>query len=127
MIEKLCYSTLLVLTIANAFVALPIHLNITAFSLAIIIAGAKRSAKEMIAQFKAVHIEGKESTTETISKEEAMQFPLVAGGMLCGLYGLIKFFGKEIVNPMLLAYMGLGSSVSIKNGLLSFGIGEKMD
>jgi len=105
MLEKICYATLVVLTIANVFVALPIQLNITAFSLAIIIAGAKRSAKEMVAQFKAVHIDGKESGVETISKEEAMQFPLVAGGMLCFLYGLIKYFGKEIVNPLLLAYM----------------------
>jgi minor histocompatibility antigen H13 len=109
------------------FIALPIQVNITAFSLAIIIAGAKRSSHEMIMQFKSVHIDGNKSTAETITKEEAMQFPLVAGGMLCFLYGLIKFFGKEIVNPLLLAYMGIGSSTAIKGGLLSFGIGEEMD
>jgi hypothetical protein len=45
-----------------------------------------------------------------VSKEDAMQFPLYAGAMLCGLYGLIKYFGKEIVNPLLLGYMGLGGS-----------------
>ena len=34
--------------------------------------------------------------------------------MLCGMYGLIKYFGKEIVNPLLLAYMGFGGAESIK-------------
>jgi len=56
-----------------------------------------------------------------------MQFPLYAGGMLCGLYGLIKYFGKEIVNPLLLGYMGIGASQSIKGLALSLGFGEKMD
>lgn len=46
-----------------------------------------------------------------------MQFPLLAGGVLCGLYALIKFFGKEVVNPLLLTYMGIGSATGIKAGL----------
>lgn len=46
-----------------------------------------------------------------------MWFPVYAGGMLCFLYGLIKYFGKEVVNPLLLGYMGLGASTGIK-GLL---------
>jgi len=46
-----------------------------------------------------------------------MQFPIYAGGMLLFLYGLIKYFGKEVVNPLLLGYMGLGASMAIK-GLL---------
>jgi len=54
---------------------------------------------------------------ETITKEDAMQFPIYAGGMLLFLYGLIKYFGKEVVNPLLLGYMGLGASMAIK-GLL---------
>lgn len=57
-----------------------------------------------------VHVEKKGSSVEMVSKEDAMQFPLYAGAMLCGLYGLIKYFGKEIVNPLLLGYMGLGGS-----------------
>lgn len=39
--------------------------------------------------------------------------------MLCFLYGMIKYFGKEIVNPLLLGYMGLGASTGIKGVLLS--------
>lgn len=56
-----------------------------------------------------------------------MQFPLYAGGMLCGLYGLIKYFGKEVVNKLLLGYMGIGVTTSIKGALLSFGYGQKLD
>ena len=39
--------------------------------------------------------------------------------MLCFLYGMIKYFGKEIVNPLLLGYMGLGASTGIKSVLLA--------
>ena len=56
-----------------------------------------------------------------------MQFPLYAGAMLCGLYGLIKYFGKEIVNPLLLGYMGLGGSQTIKGLIMSFEVGENLD
>lgn len=38
--------------------------------------------------------------------------------MLLFLYGLIKYFGKEVVNPLLLGYMGLGASTGIKGLLL---------
>ena len=47
--------------------------------------------------------------------------------MLCGLYGLIKYFGKEIVNPLLLGYMGIGASQSIKGLVLSLGFGSKLE
>lgn len=51
-----------------------------------------------------------------------MQFPLYAGGTLCTLYFLIKMFGKEVVNPILLCYMALGGSVSIKSLLATMGV-----
>lgn len=59
---------------------------------------------------------------ETMTKDDVMQFPIYAGGTLCVLYGLIKYLGKEVVNPILLAYMGLGGSVSVKSLLLSTGM-----
>lgn len=49
-----------------------------------------------------------------MTKEDAMQFPIFAGITLCSLYALIKFFGKEVVNPLLLTYMGIGGSTGIK-------------
>ena len=57
MIEALCYSLIGALTVINYFVALPIQLNITCFSLAIIIAGSNRSLQQMIHTFKVVHID----------------------------------------------------------------------
>ena len=49
--------------------------------------------------------------------------------MLCAMYGLIKYFGKEIVNPMLLAYMGFAGGESIKPVLsgLTGGASDKLD
>lgn len=47
--------------------------------------------------------------------------------MLCGLYGLIKYFGKEVVNPLLLGYMGLGASTGIKGLLTNVEALSKMD
>ena len=49
--------------------------------------------------------------------------------MLCAMYGMIKYFGKEIVNPLLLAYMGFGGGKSVKPLLstLSGGATDKLD
>ncbi len=109
-----------ILSAVNYFHALPVVVNTALFSISIIIAGCWRSVEEMIITFKAVHVDKKKdgSSIETISNSDAMQFPLYAGGMLCFLYGLIKYFGKEVVNPLLMAYMGLGSSTGIKGLLL---------
>jgi len=56
-----------------------------------------------------------------------MQFPIYAGGMLVGLYALIKYFGKEVVNPLLLGYMGLGTSTGIKGLLMEVGVLKGLD
>ena len=48
MIEATCYTLIFALTAVNYFVALPIQLNITCFSLAIIIAGSNRSLQQLI-------------------------------------------------------------------------------
>ena len=58
---------------------------------------------------------GEESKIETMTSSDAMQFPIVAGAVLVGLYTLIKFFGKESVNYFLLAYIAVGSTTGIKS------------
>jgi len=40
--------------------------------------------------------------------------------MLCGLYFLIKFFGKDAVNYVLLVYIAFGSTTGIKALIQSF-------
>ena len=117
LVEPLCYSTMFALTVATHFSdKIPLHLNITVFSLAIIIAGSFRSLRELITQVKKVHIDGdtEDSQVETISNKDALQFPVFAGGMLLRLYGLIKVFGKESVNYFLLAYIAVGTTTGIK-------------
>ena len=58
------------------------------------------------------------SSVETLTKEDAMWFPVQAGVVLVGLYALIKYFGKEVVNYLLMAYMGLSFGVLIEDFLL---------
>lgn len=104
----------------NQFYALPVWFNTTAFSLLIIVAGCTRSVNEMIKNYKAINVDKTmdKSSVETLSKEEAMTFPLQAGAMLCGLYALIKYFGKEVVNYLLMGYMGIGTGLLIKDLLI---------
>lgn len=54
-----------------------------------------------------------------MTNKEALQFPLYAGGMLVGLYVLIKFFGKDVVNYLILVYIGVGGATGMKSLLLS--------
>lgn len=112
-----CLMTMLILTILTYCTdkLVPLHLNITAFSLSIIIIGSYGSLEVMIMEFKKVYIQGKKSDNiESVSAKDAMQFPIVAGCMLCGLYALLKFFGKDSVNYFILVYIALGSSTGIK-------------
>jgi minor histocompatibility antigen H13 len=46
-------------------------------------------------------------------------FPVFAGGMLLGLYAVIKFFGKDIVNYLILAYIAVGGGSGMKAALQS--------
>jgi hypothetical protein len=77
----------------------------------------------MLAEMKKAHIdekkEGETSSVETVTNKDALQFPLYAGGMLCGLYALIKFFGKDVVNYVILVYIGIGGATGMKSLILS--------
>ena len=74
MVEACCFGTIIVLTIISSFIDVPIHVNITLFSLSIIIAGAWRSVDQLLIEFKKIHVDKKESKegegVETMSKEE---------------------------------------------------------
>lgn len=122
LIEPLCYLSMVALSIASTVSdQVPLHLNITVFSLAIIIIGSYRSLNEMIQEMKKVLVDGKKSESiETMTSSDAMKFPLFAGGMLVGLYTLIKFFGKDSVNYVILVYIAIGGTTGIKAMLNSF-------
>ncbi len=120
-IELLCYFSMFAICVSSSFgLFLPIHIYIGLFSMAIIYLGCNRSLDVLIEEMvKSLMKKGGESSIESMTAKDAMQFPFMAGGMLCGLYAMIKFFGKEYVNYGVLAYIGVGSTTGIKSLLLT--------
>lgn len=119
MLEPMCYLSMIALSIISSFneKLIPLHVNITVFSLAIIIVGSYRSLGQMAAEMKKAHIdkkEGEESQIETVTNKDALQFPLYAGAMLLGLYAVIKFFGKDVVNYLIIVYIAVGGATGMK-------------
>jgi len=53
-------------------------------------------------------------------------FPIMAGGTLCFLYALIKFFGKDVVNKLIMVYLAV-AIVEVFKELLIPVLGKKMD
>lgn len=49
-----------------------------------------------------------------MAAKDAYMFPVVGSSVLFGLYCLIKYFGKEIVNKLLLGYFVFACSVPLK-------------
>lgn len=112
-----CYCVMLGLTLVGQFCPwlISIHVNMTIVSMAIIMVGSYQSLEKMVKCIVDLHVHGKESdSVESVSKNDAMWFPVMAGSVLCGLYFLITYFGKEIMNPLILAYIGLTSSLVFK-------------
>ena len=56
--------------------------------------------------------------------KDAYMFPIVGSCVLFGLYCLIKFFGKEIVNKFLLAYFVFACAIPLKSLLKIVGKGN---
>lgn len=44
----------------------------------------------------------------------------MAGAMLCGLYFAMQYFGNDVVNYVLIAYIALGGTVGVKSLVQSF-------
>lgn len=88
----------------------------------IIAIGSFKSLEEMIRQFKRVHIEkkAKSEDIETLGWSDTLQFPLMAGATLCGLYFAMQYFGNETVNYIIIGYIALGGTIGIKSMVQSF-------
>ena len=126
-VELGCLGTIVGLNAIGFFTdAIPMQVNMTLQALSMIILGANRSVIELIMEFKKIHVDKKGSKDgegiETMSKDDVKWFPIQAGGTLLGLYGFIQFFGKEVLNPILLTYMGVGASQVIKSFMLSLNV-----
>ena len=80
-----------------------LHLLIVAPLL--VFAGCQRAALEAA--------KGAASQMETVSKKDAMQFPLIGSAVLFGLYAVIEFVKKEYLDMLLNVYFALLGSLSI--------------
>lgn len=65
-IEPLCYVSMIVLSAIASYneTLVPLHVNITVFSLAIITVGSYRSLTQMLAEMKKAHIDEKKEGEE---------------------------------------------------------------
>lgn len=116
--ELVSYAGMLLLTVGmhQSPEAINIHVSISVFSMGIILIGSLRSLNVLVDEMHgAITDPSKESQIENMSKEDAMQFPVFAGGTLCALYGAMKYFGKEVVNQFLLVYIAFGSTAGVKS------------
>ena len=121
--QIIAFAILALLSAVGLFTdVIPIQINITLHSMLIIAIGAYKSMEEMIKQIKRIHVDklGGDDGIEQMGMSDAIQFPIVAGATLCGLYFSMQYFGKEIVNHLLLAYIAVGGTIGVKSMLFSF-------
>ena len=114
----ICYGVILCLTLLGLVTdKIPIQLSITLHSMLIISIGSYKSLECMMRQIKSVFIDKKGGTDmiEQMSWNDAMQFPIMAGVTLCGLYFAMEFFGKDVVNYFLLTYIAIGGITGIRS------------
>lgn len=127
---SICYGCLAFLTLIGVFTdKIPIQINITIHSMLIISIGSYKSLEEMIRIMKKIHIDKNydgEDGIEQMSFNDAWQFPIVAGISLTGLYFAMQYFGKDVVNMMLLVYIAIGGTIGVKAMITSFS-GNKFD
>jgi hypothetical protein len=101
-LEPACYLSMITLAVVSSIneKLIPLHIQITVYSLAIITAWSYRFLTQMVVEMKKAHLDEKKeretSQIETVTNKDALQFPLYAGGMLVGLYLLIKVLEEPL-------------------------------
>ncbi len=77
-LEPLCYLSMLILAVISSIneKLVPLHVQITVYSLAIITAGSFRSLTQMVIEMKKAHLdekkEGETSSIETVTNKDAL-------------------------------------------------------
>lgn len=85
---------LAILAALPAFVPIPVNLNIIATASLCVFVGCWRSVKATPPE-------------DSMSRKDAMTFPLIGSAVLLGLFLLFKFLPQELVNTVLTAYFVL--------------------
>lgn len=85
-------------TVLSLVMDVPLWLSMLLHSLSAIIIGSILSTSEDNSK------KNDDSNTESIGSKEALRFPLVASCFLVGLYVLVKYLNKDLVNVVLSVY-----------------------
>jgi len=95
--SNICYAILAALTIAGLFTdKIPIQVNVTIHSVLIIAIGSIKSLEKFLESMEKVWIKGEkiDENIEKMSMSDAMQFPIMAGVTLTGLYFLCNTLAR---------------------------------
>jgi hypothetical protein len=123
--SNICYAILAALTIAGLFTdKIPIQVNVTIHSVLIIAIGSIKSLEKFLESMEKVWIKGEkiDENIEKMSMSDAMQFPIMAGVTLTGLYFSMQYFGKDSVNYFILSYIAVGGTIGDKDPLVDYNI-----
>jgi len=126
----ICYAILAALTVAGIFTdKIPIQVNVCIHSVLIIALGSIKSLEKFLESMEKVWIKNEkiDENIEKMSMSDAMQFPIMAGVTLTGLYFAMQYFGKESVNYFILSYIAVGGTIGVKSMVDSFTSGKFKD
>mmetsp|Transcript_20197 Transcript_20197/g.52099 ORF Transcript_20197/g.52099 Transcript_20197/m.52099 type:complete len:604 (+) Transcript_20197:3-1814(+) len=103
MVDAVAYPVLCACIFAPAVVRVHPYAHMLVLATVIVYVGCHRALAQAVAT-------PGEAQTETVTKKEAMQFPLYGSAVLVGLYVVVKFVKKEYLNMLLAVYFfGLGA------------------
>lgn len=105
----LTHVLLVVITLVSLFFPVPPNINVILTASLAVFAGCWRSIKPEPS-----------AASESMTKGEAMRFPLYGSMVLFGLFLAFKFLPKELVNMLLNFYIGLISVVVLTTSLLPY-------
>jgi len=107
MADAVAYPVLLAAMLLPAVIPVHPYLHMIALATIIVYVGCHRALAQM-------HMTPGEAMTETVSKKDAMNFPLHGSAVLFGLYMVVKVLKKEYLNVLIAAYffaLGAGAFV----------------
>lgn len=115
--SSLCYwgahGVLIALMVSTNFVLLPIIFQMLAYTGAILYIGCHHSLK----MFEKDPETGEQQEVESVSKKDAMMFPIFGSVALFSMFVAFKFFGKEWVNFLVTTYLTVIGVVALAESI----------
>lgn len=114
---SLCYwgahAVLIALMVSTNFVLLPIIFQMLAYTGAILYIGCHHSVR----MFEKDPDTGEQQEIESVSKKDAMMFPIVGSCALFSMFIAFKFLGKEWVNFLVTTYLTIIGVVALAESI----------